>query len=297
VQAELDLRQANEELERRVAERTRELQIKNAMMEEELQMARELQLALLPSHFPTFPSGTSSTESAIRFCSMYRPTNSVGGDFFNVARVSDTSVGVFICDVMGHGVRAALVTAMMRGLEEQLSAAADDPGKLLTAINRAMRGILRQAGMPLFATACYVVADIQHSTISFANAGHPSPLLVRGSSQSVEPIIKRGGGPALGIFEDAQYTTHQLPLAANDLLLFFTDGLFEAENACDEAFNEDRLRESIRLRAGLPPVQIVNEVFQEIETFTDGRAFSDDVCLLGMEIAHLPKNGHAESLN
>jgi serine phosphatase RsbU (regulator of sigma subunit) len=290
--AERDLRLLNEELERRVLERTHELQAKNAVMEEELEMARELQMALLPRHFPTLPQGTTSANSAVRFCSMYLPTGSVGGDFFNVARVSDTAVGVFICDVMGHGVRAALVTAMMRGLEEQLSAAAEDPGQLLTAINRALWGILRQTGTNLFATACYLVADLASSRITFANAGHPSPLLVRSSSCSVEPIMRPGGGgPALGIFEDARYSTHERDLAASDLILFFTDGLFEVENLSDEAFNESRLRESIRARAGLPPAQLVQEVFHEVERFAEGRAFADDVCFLGMEIAHLPAPG------
>ena len=100
-------------------------------------MARELQMAFLPNHFPTLPRGADQAASAVKFCSIFHPTSSVSGDFFNVVRVSDTAVGVFICDVMGHGVRAALVTAMMRALEEQLGEMADDPGALLTEMNRA----------------------------------------------------------------------------------------------------------------------------------------------------------------
>ncbi len=294
-QAEHDLRRMNEELEQRVAERTRELTAKNALMEEELQMARELQMALLPHRYPTLPKGAGSAESAVRFCSMYQPTQSVGGDFFNVFPLSDTAVGVFMCDVMGHGVRAALVTAMMRALGEQFSGAADQPGELLTKINRTLWEILRQSGTQLFATACYVVADVATSRITFANAGHPSPLLVRSSPGLVEPIVPpRGSGPALGIFENAQYAVHERSLQANDLILLFTDGLFDVENHQDEAFNEQRLRESIQTRAGMmPPDQLVHDVFDEIERFAEGRAFADDVCLLGMEIAHLPSSSAA----
>jgi serine phosphatase RsbU (regulator of sigma subunit) len=293
-QAEQDLRRMNEELEQRVAERTRELTEKNALMEEELQMARELQLALLPNHFPTIPKGVTTGDSALRFCSMYQPTQSVGGDFFNVVRLSDTAVGVFMCDVMGHGVRAALVTAMMRALGEQFSGAAGNPGELLTKINHTLWDILRQSGTNLFATACYVIADIATRRITFANAGHPSPLIVRSSPRLVEPIVpKRGSGPALGIFENAQYHVHERDLHAGDLILFFTDGLFDVENTRDESFNEQRLRASIATRAGMPPAQLVHDVFHEIEVFAEGRAFADDVCLLGMEIAHLPSQSAA----
>ena len=287
-QAETDLRALNEKLEERVAERTRELCEKNSVMEEDLQMARELQMALLPSGFPTLPRGATQAASAVKFFTIYRPTSSVSGDFFNFVRVSDTAVGVLICDVMGHGVRAALVTAMMRALEEQLGETAGDPGALLTEINRALRGILRQSGATLFTTACYLVADVATSRIAFANAGHPSPLLVRGTPREVHPITTREtAGPALGLFEDMQYRTHECPMAADDLILLFTDGLFEVENVSDEAFSERRLRESVRQRAGMPPAQLVNDVFTEIERFAKGRDFTDDVCLIGMEIAHL----------
>ena len=287
-QAEANLRALNDELEQRVAERTRELCEKNAVMEEDLKMARELQMALLPSGFPTLPRGVAQAASAVKFFTIYHPTSSVSGDFFNFVRVSDTAVGVLICDVMGHGVRAALVTAMMRALEEQLGERAGDPGALLTEINRALRGILRQSGTTLFTTACYLVADVATSRIAFANAGHPSPLLVRGTPREVVPIATRETtGPALGLFEDMEYHTHECAVAADDLILLFTDGLFEVENASDEAFSESRLRETVRQRAGTPPAQLVNDVFTEIELFAKGRDFTDDVCLVGMEIARL----------
>ncbi|MFN0127438.1 MAG: PP2C family protein-serine/threonine phosphatase [Verrucomicrobiales bacterium] len=287
-QAEADLRALNEQLEARVTERTRELSKKNDAMEEDLRMARELQLALLPQRFPTLPRGAAQAVSAVKFCSIFHPASSVSGDFFNVVRVSETAVGVFICDVMGHGVRAALVTAMMRALEEQLGDAADNPGALLTEINRGLSSILRQSEVTLFATACYLIADIATSRISYANAGHPSPVLVRRASDGVVPLSPpHTGGPALGIFPDAQYQTQQHPVAADDLILLFTDGLFEVENASAEAYGEGRLHESIRRRAGQPPAQLVQSLFTEVESFAEGRVFADDVCLVGMEIVRL----------
>ena len=292
-QAEADLRALNEQLEQRVTERTRELWAKNAIMEEDLGMARELQMAFLPNHFPTLPCSAEPADSAVKLFSIFHPSNSVSGDFFNVVRVSDAAVGIFICDVMGHGVRAALVTAMMRALEEQLGGLAEDPGALLTEMNRALRGILRQLGTTLFTTACYIIVDVGTGRLTFANAGHPSPLLIHRGIGSVEPIIaRREAGPALGLFEDVQYLTRSLPVSAGDILLTFTDGLFEAENADAESFGLDRLCESIRTRNSLSLVQLMQDVFTEIKSFAEDQAFSDDVCFVGMEIRYLVGDLH-----
>ncbi len=287
-EAESSLRELNEQLELKVAARTSELRHKNALMEEDLQMARELQMALLPSEFPTLPRGAALDESAVRFCSVYHPTHLVGGDYFNVVDVSDSAIGVFICDVMGHGVRAALVTAMMRALGEQLSSIANQPGRLLTEINHAMCGILSHSGTDLFATACYVIADVEQGRMFYANAGHPSPLLVHSGSRQVEPINPNGSkGPALGFLDDVCYRTQERALEAEDLVLFFTDGLFEVENPKEEAFSELRLHEVVRRGAGLTSAKLVHSVVDEVERFRQGCEFGDDVCLVAMEIARL----------
>lgn len=301
-QAEAALVALNQQLEQRVAERTHELGVKNSLMEEDLNMARELQMAFLPHHFPTLPRNAEPATSAVKFHSIFEPSNSVSGDFFNVVRVSDSAVGVFMCDVMGHGVRAALVTAMMRALEEQLVDLAGDPGALLTEMNRSLRSILRQLGTTLFTTACYVIADIATARLSFANAGHPSPLLVRqgvvcalesvslshGAAAGVASVMAtRCAGPALGLLDAVNYITHERQVVTGDQILVFTDGLYEAENANAEAFGANRLRASIRHSAGQPLPQLVQEVFAGIQQFAGGCAFADDICLVGMEIVRL----------
>jgi sigma-B regulation protein RsbU (phosphoserine phosphatase) len=113
-QAEDRERKVNEELARSQAE----LRKKNEILEDDLKMARDIQQAILPQQYPTFPPGVDEASSLLRFAHRYHPTGQVGGDFFNVLALSDSQAGLFICDVMGHGVRSALVTAMVRGLVE-----------------------------------------------------------------------------------------------------------------------------------------------------------------------------------
>src|SRR4029077_5496420 len=204
--AQAELLALNAHLEERVKDRTRQIREKNRQMEEELQMARELQVALLPRWFPTIPVGAPPDESALSFLSLYFPTGDVSGDFFNVSSVGEKAAGVMICDVMGHGVRSALITGMIRGLVEEHSKFAADPGVLLTRINRALTVILGQAGTTMFASCFYLVADVERAELRFANAGHPCALHVRCDGASAEKLDDQGSrGPVMGIFPSATY--------------------------------------------------------------------------------------------
>ena len=277
-------------LQRRVAEAARELREKNEQMEEELKMAHELQMALLPQQFPSIPSGAPPTESAIKFSSFYYPMAAVSGDFFTVNRLSDTAVAVFIADVMGHGVRAGLITAMMRVLVEKFSASAADPAVMLTKINRSLVAILKNTDSNLFVTGFYLVADAARSRIRYANAAHPEPLLLHRLRGELESISAKGsGGPPLGLLDDARYRTCECPLAVDDFIMLFTDGLFEVEAPDDKIYSRERLTAAVRERVRLPSANMLAELFGEIRQFSKRTEFSDDVCLVGMDVARARK--------
>jgi serine phosphatase RsbU (regulator of sigma subunit) len=285
--AQAELLELNAQLERRVEKRTRELREKNQQMEEELKMARELQVALLPQQFPTVPPDVTVQESALRFLSLYFPTGDVSGDFFSVFPIGEKAAGVFICDVMGHGVRSALITSMIRGLVEEHAQAAADPGELLTRINRALAVILKQAGTTMFATCFYVVADVQRAELRFANAGHPSALHVRRGEASAEQLQGEGKrGPAMGIFPAAHYTTSTRSMAKGDLVMLFTDGLFEVEDASGALFNEEQLQTTVDRHATLAPEEFFNRVLHDIRKFSQRETFADDVCVVGVQVQH-----------
>jgi sigma-B regulation protein RsbU (phosphoserine phosphatase) len=272
-------------LEEQVARYTAELRLKNEQMEAELNMAHELQQALLPHQYPNFPRTSAPKESILRFCHHYHPTAKVGGDFFDLLALSDSEAGVFICDVMGHGVRAALVTAIIRALVEELTPQALDPGQFLTHINRELLAILKQTRMPLFASAFYLVADAGHGQLRYANAGHPAPLLLRRGTGSVEPLRNAAckPGPALAVFDDSIYATGETRLAANDFVMLFTDGLYEVLNPRDEEYGQERLLEAVRRRLQLPSSQLLDELTTDIHRFAGNREFLDDVCIVGVE--------------
>jgi serine phosphatase RsbU (regulator of sigma subunit) len=271
---------------RDIEAKQREIHEKNRQIEEDLRMAHELQMAMLPDRFPAFPPTAEPGASALRFSHRFKPSGTVGGDFFHVQALSDMKAAIFLCDVMGHDVRAALVTAVLRALVEELQARAEDPAALLALINRELRQILRQAGGLMFATAAAIVVDSAENEVRFSLAGHPSPMrLCRGDARC-ELLLPPGArmGPALGIFEDAAYTTRSTRVAPGDVLVTFTDGLFEAMNENGEEFGRDRLIEAIANRSNHEIEPLLDGVLSEVLEFAGGNEFDDDVCVLGVEV-------------
>jgi phosphoserine phosphatase RsbU/P len=269
-----------------LAQNRKELRLRNRQMQDDLKMAREIQLTMLPQQYPAFPTSENPRQSAFEFTHRYLPTGTVGGDFFTVSALSETEAGVFICDVAGHGVRSALVTAMIRALVEELKPSAADPGEFMNKLNRDLHAILRHAGSPLLTTAFYMVADCRNSKVRFCNAGHPKPLLVRRGAGDVTPLVNASGRsqPALGLFPEAVYETTDVAVKSNDLVMLFTDGLYEVQNAAGELYSQTMLVSSIRQRLNQPAPRLFDDLLAEITTYSQGAGFTDDVCLVGLEV-------------
>lgn len=259
----------------------------NAQMQADLDMARKLQQSLLPDQYPCFPRTALAGQSALRFEHRFLSTTALAGDFFGVLGLSDSEAGVFICDVMGHGVRAALVTAMVRALMDELAPAVRDPGQFLTEMNRRLATILKQTDGLIYATAFYLIADTVAGELRYANAGHPRPFHLQRRANVAGPLpMTQRGGPALGLFGQSAYTTNRCPLAADDLVLLFTDGLFEVVTADgSEDYGPERLLAAARERMQLPLPTLLDELLADVRKFSGGEEFTDDVCVLGMEAA------------
>lgn len=300
---------------------------RNHRMEADLDLASEIQKAFLPQQYVNFPRAAPAPNSALRFHHRYLPTSTLGGDFADILLLSDTQAGVFICDVMGHGVRSALVTAVMRGLVEELLAQSSDPGQFLTNLNRSLMTVLGRTKTPMFASAFFLVADVESGTLRYANAGHPSPLHLHRRTDHpdggwIAPLcgtgyindassdenasdnenandskntsadknaIDEADGPVLGVFEDFTYVTRSGTLDNGDLLMLFTDGLFEVAGE-EEDFDEDKLEALVKRHLTLPAPALFDAVLSEVRQFSTDAEFEDDVCLVGMEVARLGTN-------
>jgi sigma-B regulation protein RsbU (phosphoserine phosphatase) len=284
---------SEEQIRRTTSELSRsreDLRAKNLIMEENLRMAREIQLTMLPQQYPAFPGNVPPEQSAFQFVHRYQAAETVSGDFFSVSALSDNEAAVFICDVTGHGVRAALVTAMIRALAEELKPLAREPGNFLRKLNSDLCSILKSTGSPMLTTAFYLVADWPAGKMRFANAGHPKPLLMHRSTGRIELLahVSSRGEPALGLFDNPSYQTSEVAIAPGDFVMLFTDGLYEVQGQNEELYSQERLMLDAQNLLQKPAAQMFDELLEAIRAFSVDHEFDDDVCLVGMEFAGKP---------
>jgi sigma-B regulation protein RsbU (phosphoserine phosphatase) len=221
--------------------------------------------------------------SELRFAHRYVPAATLGGDFFDIVQISDTQCGILICDVMGHGVRAGLLTALIRGVVEEFALRASHPALVLAEINHSLMPIIQQTGSPVFATAFYAIVDTAAATLCYANAGHPPPLLRQGESGTIGSLALPSPEPAAGLIEDFPYSNHAIAFNPGDTLLAYTDGFFEASNAEGVMFGESRLRALLAKKSGCSGAEMIEQLVQEVVAFTGHENFDDDLCALTVE--------------
>jgi phosphoserine phosphatase RsbU/P len=258
-----------------------ELQQRTDEMETDLRMARQIQESFFPRVYPVFPRGVAPAASALRFAHRYVAAATLGGDFFDIVPLSDTQCAVLVCDVMGHGVRAGLLTALIRGVVKEIGAA--EPAHVLSEINHSLIPILERTGQPLFATVFFGVFDTSAGSLIFANAGHPPPLLVRSTLGQVEQLALANPEPAAGLVADFVYSQRTEKIDFGDVFLGYTDGLIEACTPAGEIFGEERLREAIVRHTAQPVATLIERLLTEVQTFVGRPEFEDDVCVVAVE--------------
>jgi serine phosphatase RsbU (regulator of sigma subunit) len=186
---------------------------------------------------------------------------------------------------MGHGVRAALITAMLRALIETHVTEAADPTRFLTKLNNEFTAILKQTGTVVFATVLYSVINVAQREARFACAGHPPPLHARRTTGEVNAAFGQGcGGPAMGLIPDAQFRTAKVKLTPGDFLLFFTDGIIEVEDQQGGYFGLEGLQRSVRANLEQSTESLLESIIDGAHSFADSEVFADDVCLVAAEL-------------
>lgn len=264
-----------------------EVAAKTSVIREDLEMAREFQNALMPSRYPDIPPAAVENPLRLRFAHFYQPASTVGGDFFDLIALDDFRVGILIADVMGHGARSALITAILRALVRNHTSTAADPGLFLEELNRHLHEVISRSHQTLFATAFFLVLDTRNGTACWSVAGHPAPLRVRrGSGKAPQPLWDKPQRQlALGLKPDAKFRTEQMQLTPGDVFLLFTDGAVEAENPAGEQFGLDRLGASLDEALDGPMAAMPAKIVCDVVAFQKRHQCDDDICLVAVEAA------------
>jgi serine phosphatase RsbU (regulator of sigma subunit) len=276
--------------EKNLAETAETLEDKNLSMSEDLNMAREIQTALLPRKQMAFRSSTVGGQNTLNFAHFYRPSLALGGDFFQVIPLSDHSAAAVVCDVMGHGVRSALVTAIFRGMLEEHRQDLNDPAQVLCRLNRGLMTVLSQPEQFTLVSAACLVFDLRLGRVACANAGHPPPLCI---SQEDGAVVLLGPavshvGPALGTDPNPFYEIGYHNMGKDDRYLLYTDGLFEVSPPGSEAFlGQERFVELVGTHGSESIQELIDSIVKELEAYRGGAEFDDDLCLLGVELGSL----------
>jgi sigma-B regulation protein RsbU (phosphoserine phosphatase) len=238
-------------------------------LDHELKAVGDIQRSLLPSELPDIP--------AVDLAAHYQTSQRAGGDYYDFFPMPDNHWGIFIADVAGHGIPAAVMMAITHAIAHTRPGDATPPGKMLAYLNSTLEGRYTNHGV-VFVTAFYGVYDAKNRRLTYASAGHPCPRLAR--EGKVMELDGKAGLP-LGIDSPEAYPEHHRTLHRGDRLLFYTDGVSEAFNARHEMFGTDPLDEALLCGTG-GASELIRDVLARLERFSGDVSVADDRTLLAV---------------
>lgn len=238
---------------------------RDARFSRDYEEARQIQRALLPATMPTM--------AGCKIAARWTPAAGIGGDCYDVIRFSDTRCAVSIADVVGKGLPAALLMSNLQAAVRAFATPTADPHDVCGSVNRLL---CRNIASGKFVTFCYVVVDLAEGVITYANAGHNPPLLLRADGR----LDQLGTtGLVLGVSPDWTYTTGRTVFGSGDRLICFTDGMTEARNAADVEFGEEQLASKAGATARGSAEALADALMEAVITWTGGAA-QDDATLI-----------------
>jgi len=243
-----------------------------AALHKELEVASQIQRAIVPSQFPPFPE-----RREFEIHASMTPAKAVGGDFFDFFLVDADRLGFVIGDVSGKGVPSALFMAVCRTLIKATAHTGGSPEACLAGVNR----VLATEGVAsMYVTVFYGVLETRTGRVAYCNAGHNPPYVLRGDG-GIEPLAQ-AGGMVVGLFEDAAYEAGQIGLGRGDGLFMYTDGVTEATDPAGEEFTTGRLVPCLARCRGLPLDDVIRTVGAEVTAFAAGAPQGDDITMLAL---------------
>jgi sigma-B regulation protein RsbU (phosphoserine phosphatase) len=240
--------------------------IEKKRLEEELRIARDVQLSLLPSSAPTL--------NGLDIHGINVPTYSVGGDYYDFIPIVDGHLGIVVADVAGKGIPASLIMASFRAVLRAEIRNNYAIRTILTKVNRLLYETLRD---DQFVSAFYGVLDLARRRFTYSNAGHHPGIVFRPDGKR---RYLKSGGMVLGIFDGVSYNEQFIDLVPGDLLLLYTDGLVEADNRDGEMYGRSRLEKFVADNKGMDSRALCDALYADVSTFTDAARPSDDTTIV-----------------
>jgi serine phosphatase RsbU (regulator of sigma subunit) len=240
-----------------------------SVMNSELEMARQVQLSILPREVPEL--------SGLEIAARYLPMSSVAGDFYDFLVVDEKHVGILIADVSGHGLPSALIASMLQSALAWQCPHASDPGQVLSGLNRAINGKFERH----FVTAAYLFVDMENGTLKYSGAGHPPLLQWQAKLGHANEFVENG--LMLGPFANASYSAVSFPIEPGDRVVLFTDGIVETKNSSGREFGVERVRQILESKHDLRSGRFVDALLYGLSDWSEhaiGSSQSDDITLL-----------------
>jgi sigma-B regulation protein RsbU (phosphoserine phosphatase) len=247
--------------------RNQELTEWHRTMEVELNVARQIQRALIPQH-PLCRPG-------ICFEFLYEPSGTVGGDLYDVIPLDGDRTGILIADASGHGVGAAFIAVMIEILFRSPDVDKGSPRAALATVNGQLRQVVPEGQ---FATAFYGVFDAASGALRFTRAGHPKPMLLRHGADDVELLDTDGF--VLGTLDEIALEERTVALEPGDRLLYYTDGIVEAAGGQGERYGVDRLRDVFGSAGSLARAELLERIVADVRRFAEGNPIADDIAIV-----------------
>ena len=240
----------------------------------DLETAREVQQRLLPQESPPI--------AGVDYAGVCRPVYSVGGDYYDFIRLSDTELGIAVADVCGKGIPAALLMATLRAyLHGETQHCATDPAQLMRTLNRL---VCESFSTNRFASFFYAHDDSSIRALHYVNAGHNPPLIFRTRERRCDVLHLDPGGPVIGLLPNCVYAQGRVTLEPGDLVVAFTDGISEAMNTAGDEWGEERLTELVEANRALPVHALIDRIMRGADEFVAGASQHDDMTLATMRV-------------
>jgi serine phosphatase RsbU (regulator of sigma subunit) len=238
-------------------------------IENELEIAHEIQSSILPSGVPELNN--------LCITAAYRPMTAVAGDFYAFVPIDQNRIGFLVADVSRHGVGAAIIAAMIKVAVQSVIPRAHDPREVLLGLNRVFSGQFRDQ----FVTAAYLLIDTQRGRALYSAAGHPPLLCWRGGE--LERI--ESNGIICGVMPEPDYPVCDMPIHPGDRFLLYTDGVIEPENASGDSFGDHKLEQVVRYHQSCPPSELADRLIAEIHHWQPASmAQQDDITLIAIDV-------------